>query len=130
MITLDASIVIAHLSANDSHHRAATAFLRESAGDELIIHSLNLAEVLVGGARLGRSQEMLDDLVRLGIMVSDPQPGEALRLANLRVGSGLKLPDCCALDTALTTGSTLATFDIALATAARQRGLTVAPSPD
>jgi len=50
-------------------------------------------------------------------------------LANLRASSGLKLPDCCALDTALTTAtaSTLATFGDALAKAARQHYITVAP---
>lgn len=127
MITLDASVLIAHLSTHDPHHQAATDYLRAVAGEELVIHSLNLAEVLVGGARLGRGPEMLGDLERIGIRAAIPREAEALRLAVLRAETGLKLPDCCALDTALTTGSTLATFDTALATAARQRGITVAP---
>lgn len=127
MITLDASLLIAHLSPHDTHHRAATDLLRKSVDETILIHSLNLAEVLVGGARLGHGQEMLDDLLAIAIQVADPQPGESLRLAALRAESGLKLPDCCALDTALTTRSTLATFDSALADAARQHGLGVAP---
>lgn len=129
MITLDASVVIAHLYPHDLHHRAATAYLRASAGEGFIIHSLNLAEVLVGGVKVGRGQEMLTDLEAIGIRVTDRQDGEPLRLANLRATSGLKLPDCCALDTALTTASTLATFDEALAKAAHQRHVTVAPDP-
>ncbi len=127
MITLDASVVIAHLYLQDPHHEAASGFLRASADEEFIIHSLNLAEVLVGGVKIGRGQEMLTDLEAIGIRVAGRQDGEALRLATLRTRSRLKLPDCCALDTALTTASTLATFDDALAAAARQHHLTVAP---
>lgn len=130
MITLDASLVIAHLNPHDSHHQAATAYLRDSAGERLLIHSLNLAEVLIGGVKVRRGQEMLSDLHAIGIGVADRTEGEALRLAHLRVECGLKLPDCCALDTALATKSTLATFDDALAKAARTRHVTVAPNPE
>lgn len=129
MITLDASVVVAHLSPQDPHHQAASAYLEESRAEDLLMHSLNLAEVLVGGAKAGRGQEMLDDLLAVGIQVAERPDGEALRLANLRAGSGLKLPDCCALDTALFSGSTLATFDEHLARAARERHITVAPGP-
>ncbi len=129
MITLEARVVIAHLYLQDRHHQAATEYLRASADQGFLIHSLNLAEVLVGGARVGRGQEMLTDLEAIGIHIADRQDGEPLRLANLRAASGLRLPDCCALDTALTTDSTLATFDDALAKAARQRHVTVAPDP-
>ncbi|MGH3274531.1 MAG: type II toxin-antitoxin system VapC family toxin [Streptosporangiaceae bacterium] len=129
MITLDASVVIAHLHPRDPHHQAATAYLRGSAGDGFLIHALNLAEVLVGGVRAGREQEMLRDLQAIGIRVADRIDDEPLRLARLRVDSGLKLPDCCALDTAMLTKSTLATFDDTLAKAARVRRLSVAPGP-
>lgn len=129
MITLDASVVVAHLSPRDPHHEQATAYLLQSRTEDFCMHSLNLAEVLVGGARAGRGQEMLDDLFAIGIRVAQHPDGEALRLANLRASSGLKLPDCCALDTALLTGSTLATFDEHLAQAARQRRIAVAPAP-
>jgi predicted nucleic acid-binding protein len=127
MITLDASVVIAHLRPGDPHHHAATAYLREHANGPLLIHSLNLAEVLIGGVRAGRGQELLDDLNAIGLRVADRHDGGALRLAALRVESGLKLPDCCALDTALTSESSLATFDERLAAAARTRHLTVGP---
>lgn len=127
MITLDASVVIAHLNSHDPHHQTATAYLHQSAGEELVIHSVNLAEVLVGGVRAGRGQEMLTDLESIGIHVADRQDGEPLRLANLRAESALKLPDCCAMDTDLTTASTLATVDDGLARVACQHHLTVAP---
>jgi hypothetical protein len=91
------------------------------------MHPLNLAEVLVGGVRIGRGQEMLGDLEAIGIQVAERPDGEPLRLANLRVSTELEMPDCCVLDTALATGSTLATFDDALAAAARRHHLDVAP---
>lgn len=128
MITLDASVVIAHLYPHDSHHLAATEYLRESSAEELIIHSLNLAEVLVAGVRTGREQEMRADIEAIGLQVADRQVDEPMRLARLRVECGLKLPDCCALDTALSTGSILATFDVDLAKAARRYDLSVAPT--
>lgn len=127
MITLDASLVIAHLHPGDPHHHAATAYLREHANEPLLIHSLNLAEVLIGGVKAGRGQELLDDLNAIGLRVADRHDNEPLRLAALRVETGLKLPDCCALDTALTSESTLATFDERLAAAARTRHLKVGP---
>jgi len=129
VITLDASVAIAHLYPHDRHHQVATEYLRAAADQGFLIHSLNLAEVLVGGARVGRGQEMLTDIEGIGVHVADRQDGEPLRLASLRATSGLRLPDCCALDTALTTGSTLATFDDALAKVARQHHVTVAPDP-
>lgn len=127
MITLDANVVIAHLDPKNALHHAATEFLQVSAAEGFLMHSLNLAEVLVGGVRTGRGQEMLVDLQAIGIDEAARIDGEALRLADLRATTGLKLPDCCALDTALTTTSTLATFDAALAKAARERHVTVTP---
>jgi predicted nucleic acid-binding protein len=129
VITLDASMVIAHLYPRDPHHQAATGYLHASADETFLIHSLNLAEVLVGGVRAGRGREMLADLEAIGIRVADRVEGEPLRLAGLRAESGLKLPDCCALDTALVSKSTLATFDDNLGKAARKRHVTVAPDP-
>lgn len=126
MITLDAGVLIGQLNANDPHHHAATSYLRASADQILIIHALNLAEVLVGVVRAGRGQEMLADIEAIGVRVADREDGEPLRLATLRATTRLKLPDCCALDTALTTASTLATFDDALTKAARAHHVPVA----
>jgi len=50
-----------------------------------------------------------------------------LRLAELRAASGLKLPDCCVLDIAISNHASLATFDDALAVAARRRDIAVLP---
>ena len=51
---------------------------------------------------------------------------EPLRLAELRVSTGLTLPDCAVLDVAVFHQASLATFDTALATHARKRGVRVA----
>ncbi|MGH9127529.1 MAG: type II toxin-antitoxin system VapC family toxin [Acidimicrobiales bacterium] len=127
MITLDASVLIAHLYPHDSHHQRATEYLRRSASEGFLVHSLSLAEVLVGGVRVGRGKEMLADIESIGVRVADRPDDEPLRLATLRAACELKLPDCCALDTALSNACVLATFDHALARAARQRNVTIEP---
>jgi predicted nucleic acid-binding protein len=127
VIALDASVLIAHLWPQDEHHSVATELLREHAGRDFAIHSLNLAEVLVGGARIGQGEQMLRDIEEIGVLAATPLPGEALRLARLRAETRLKLPDCCALDTARSIGAPLATMDTALASAARSLGIAVLP---
>lgn len=125
MITLDASVLIGHLTPHDAHHAAATEVLLGAAPGSMLVHSLTLAEVLVGGVRVGRGRALRDDIEAAGVRVVAPDPGEPLRLAELRVSTGLKMPDCCVLDVALRTASSLATFDDALASHARQRGVTL-----
>lgn len=127
MIALDASVLIAHLYPHDAHHAAATRFLGGTADETLVVHTLTLAEVLVGGVRVNRGQEMLADLHAVGVQVAQRIDDEPLRLANLRATTGLKLPDCCVLDTALSNAATLATFDTTLAKAANQLNITVFP---
>lgn len=128
MIALDASVLVAHLSPHDAHHRAATRLLRDAAGKRLIAHGLTLAEVLVGGARIGRDEQMLADLRAAGVQNADRAGDEPLRLARLRARTGLKLPDCCVLDAALGHAASLATFDQALAAAARGLEVEVLPT--
>lgn len=127
MIALDASVLIGHLTPHDAHHAAATEILLNAAPGSMLVHPLTLAEVLVGGVRVGRGQAMRDDLDAAGIRVVAPDAGEPLRLAELRVSTGLELPDCCVLDVARHSASSLATFDDALAARARQRGVPPLP---
>ena len=61
------------------------------------------------------------------LLVAHQDGDEPLRLAELRVTTGLKLPDCAVLDVAIHHQASLATFDDALASAARRRGVTVLP---
>jgi predicted nucleic acid-binding protein len=128
MIALDARVLIAHLNPNDAHHVAATDLLLNATPGSMLVHTLTMAEVLVGGVRVGRGAAMRDDLHAVGLDVPPSDPDEPLRLAELRAHSSLKLPDCCVLDVALHHHASLATFDQALADAARRRGVHVLPS--
>lgn len=123
MIALDASVLIAHLNSADPHHRAATEVLLAGTPGEMLVHTITLAEVLVGGVRIGQGASMRDDIHAAGIAVAAHDDGEPLRLAELHSSSGLKLPDCCVLDVAIRHQASLATFDRALAAEAARRGV-------
>lgn len=127
MIAVDARVLIAHLSPFDPHHEAATAILADATPGSMLVHTVTMAEVLVGGVRVGRGAAMRADLRAAGVEVAPPDADEALRLADLRVHTGLKLPDCCALDVAVHHQLALATFDAALTSAARLRDVAVLP---
>ncbi len=125
MIVLDASVLIAHLDAADAHHERAGALLRDIADKPLGASPLSLAEVLVGPARAGqldRATAVLHQLYVTSVRLDDDAP---TRLAVLRAGTNLKLPDCCVLLAAEHTHGAVATFDDRLATAARERGFVV-----
>jgi predicted nucleic acid-binding protein len=127
MIALDASVLIAHLSPNDAHHAVATDLLLNASPGSMLVHPVTLAEMLVGGVRVGRGMAMRDDLYAAGIVAAPHDPDEPLRLAELRASSGLSLPDCCVLDVALHHHASLATFDQALAAAGQRLGVPVLP---
>jgi predicted nucleic acid-binding protein len=129
VITLDASVVIAYFDRWDDHHEAARAFLYNS-GAELTLNPITRAEALVRAAAMSVMNEVEDDLDALGITTT-PFSGDAHRtLAELRVRTGLRMPDCCVLLTAQETAGSIATFDRALASAARTLGIEVAVGSD
>lgn len=125
MIALDASVLIGHLNSADSHHQEATDVLLSGTPGQMLVHTITLAEVLVGGVRIGQGASMRDDLYAAGITVAPHDDGESLRLAELRASTGLKLPDCCVLDVAIRHQARLATFDDILAGEARRRGVLI-----
>jgi predicted nucleic acid-binding protein len=127
VIALDASVLIAHLNPNNPHHRAATAILVTGIPGHMLVHTLTLAEVLVGGVRISQAASMRADLHSAGIRVAPSDDDQPLRLAELRTATELKLPDCCVLDVAIQFQATLATIDAALAKVARRRGIPVEP---
>lgn len=127
MIALDANILIALLDPHNTHHSPATRFLMDTGSQPLIVHPMTMAEVLVGGARMGRETQMDSALRALGLQLVPYDDQEPIRLARLRTSTRLKLPDCCVLDIAITHGAILATFDQALAAAAAAHGVAVAP---
>jgi predicted nucleic acid-binding protein len=126
VIVLDACVLIAHLDESDSFHEDADTLLGSVADEPLGASAITLAEVLVGPARTGRLDQATAALAQLElstIALGADAPG---RLATLRAGTNLKLPDCCVLLAAEQHGgAAVATFDDRLATAARNRGFRV-----
>lgn len=97
MIILDAGVLIAHLDRDDTLHVRAEAALDDAADEPFGCSTITLAEVLVGPARTGRldaARAAIDELGVAEIPLGDDAPE---RLARLRAGTGLKLPDCCVL---------------------------------
>ena len=125
MIVLDASVLIAFLDGDDSHHAAAEQLLTNAADDDLAVNPLTLAEVLVAPVRANRADPVLAALHALEVQELTFPADTALRLAQLRASTGLKMPDCCVLLTAEDAGATVASFDERLAQAAESRNLTV-----
>lgn len=125
MIVLDTGVVIAHMDATDAHHDRATELLLGVAGEALGASPLSLAEVLVGPARAGRLDRAVSALDQLQVISVNLDHHAPTRLAGLRAGTSLKLPDCCVLLAAQQVHGVVATFDDALAAAARRSGLGV-----
>jgi len=123
VIVLDASVLIAHLDASDSHHERADRLLAASGSEELGASVVTLAEVLVGPARKGVVERALAALEQLAVAAVPVARETAVRLALVRAESGLKLPDSCVLLAAEESGAAVATFDPRLAGAATSRGL-------
>ena len=124
MIVLDASVIIAHLDAQDVHHERATELISETEED-LGVSPITLAEVLIGPVRLKRlpaAEAAIQDLQIATVGLTAHSPA---RLATLRVDTRLRMPDCCVLLAAETARASVATFDTRLADAARELGLTV-----
>jgi predicted nucleic acid-binding protein len=122
LTVLDASILLAHLDDTDPHTEAAETILAEA--DALAASTITLAEVLVGAARVGRLDEQLEALAALKIKEVAVERGAAAQLARLRADTGLRMPDCCVLHTAVATGAdALATRDEQLSRAAVAHGL-------
>jgi len=125
LIVLDASVIIAHLDATDALHDRATALLLGVDSEDLGASPLSLAEVLVGPTRAGRLDRAVAALDQLEVTSVNLDRDAPTRLAVLRAGSSLKLPDCCVLLAAQQVHGAIATFDEALAAAARRGGLDV-----
>ncbi len=125
MIVLDASVLISYLDADDDRHVVAESLLAREIDDDLGMNPLTLAEVLVAPVREGllrQAQEALRDLEVNEL----PFPSDtAVRLAELRATTGLRMPDCCVVLAAEDAGATVASFDRQLIQAAKARNMAV-----
>lgn len=122
---LDASVLIGHADADDAHHARAVDLLLDHAGEPFRVNPLTLAEFLVGPAREGRLADAELHLATLRVEAVALSADAPRHLAELRAGTGLRLPDCCVLLTAFQTGEALASFDADLRRAASGLGLVV-----
>ena len=109
MIVVDASVLLAFLNPNDTHHTAAVAILADAV-PPLLIHPITAAEVLVAAVRRGVADAVWSDLVAIGVEI-DRTHHDPFVLARLRVATNCKMPDCCVLATAERRGVAVATFD-------------------
>ncbi len=125
MIVLDASVLIAYLDRDDDHHDRAEALLVREVDDDFAVNSVTLAEVLVAPAREARVDAVLAALDDLDIHELPLPPGSAVRLAALRAGTRLRMPDCCVLLAAEDAGARLGSFDDGLCRVAAARGIDV-----
>lgn len=125
MIVRDASVLVAFLDSQDNHHDAARQLLVHAIDDELAVNPLTLAEVLVAPVRDGRLDQVWAALHALEVTELAFPADTAVRLAQLRVTTALKLPDCCVVLTAEDAGARVASFDERLAQGAAMRQLTV-----
>lgn len=123
MILLDASVLIAYLDREDDHHAAAETLLAREIDDEFAANSLTLAEVFVVPAREGRLDAIREALGDLEVQELPFPAGTAVKLAQLRASTKLKMPDCCVLLAAEDAGARVASFDDRLADAAAARHL-------
>lgn len=123
MIVLDASVIIAYLDSEDHHHARAEALLAREIDEDFGADSLTLAEVLVAPARENRLAAVRTILAELEVQELPFPEDTAVRLAQLRAATGLKMPDCCVLLAAEQHDAPLACFDERLTEAAARCSL-------
>lgn len=126
MIVLDASVLIGHFEPADAHHTEATALLRAHATESFGASVITLAEVCAGAARAERAELLQRLLAELQVESLELPADAAPRLGELRATTGLKMPDCCVLYTAVRHAASVATFDEKLAARATDLGVAVA----
>lgn len=125
VIVADAHVLIAAANPADVHHRRARSILLEHGGAGVVLHSLTMAEVLVGPARAGRQEDAHAAYVAAGVRSSPATDPAPTAVARVRATTALKMPDACVLATAEHAGAPLATFDTRLAREATGRGTAV-----
>ena len=123
MIVLDASVLIAYLDGGDAHHGRAETLLAREIDDDFAANALTLAEVLVMPARQGRFEAAREALEDLDVDELAFPADSAVRLAQLRARTHLRMPDCCVLLAAEDVRARIASFDDRLGDAAASRRL-------
>lgn len=98
LIVLDASVAIAALSVDDTHHGAAVDALAGAVDDELVLVATTRAEILVGPARTGdraltAARDFVDGCESVPVSAAIADDAAAVKSRH----RGLSLPDAIAL---------------------------------
>ena len=98
LIVLDASVVIAALSADDAHHDAAVDALAGAGEDELVLAATTRAEILVGPAGAGdkaltAARDFADGCDTVPVSAAIADDAASLKARH----RGLSLPDAISL---------------------------------
>ena len=124
-VVADSSWVMALRNTSDPHHKAAVRSRHRLNDEVVVLAELTLAECLVTPAVIGDAAQA-ERLLRAAFEIASDDASAPLRWAQRRAATGLKLPDAIVLETAHRENAAgIATFDAALATAARKAGLKV-----
>lgn len=123
MIVLDASVLIGFLDSEDNHHAAAEQLLTQAIDGDLAVNSLTLTEVLVAPIRDGRLPPVMAALNDLEVEELPFPADAAVRLAQLRAETGLKMPDCCVLLAAEDRAASIGAFDERIKRTAEMRNI-------
>jgi len=119
---VDANVVIAWQTPGHTFHDVAVRLIGE-AEPPLVLHELNLAEVLVGLPRPSWDSA-IDTLTAMGFTFVTTS---AVEVAAARLDTRLRMPDACVVAAARQMGAgAVLTLDETLAAAARGAGLAVA----
>lgn len=125
VIILDANVVIAYLDSTDPHHARTVELLNDRQRDGFASSALTVAEALVHPTRTGQHDAALAALNTIGLLIVPVAESDVMGLARIRSQYRVRMPDAVALHLAVATTSQLATFDDALAGAARLAGVVV-----
>jgi predicted nucleic acid-binding protein len=125
VIVADANVLIAASTPGHVHHERARSILLEHGAAGIVLHSLTMAEVLVGPARAGQQEAARAAFEAAGVRCSPATDPAPTALALVRATASVKMPDACVLATAEHVGAALATFDARLAREATSRGTRV-----
>ena len=98
LIVLDASVVIAALSATDANHAAASVAIASTSDDELVLAATTRAEILIGpmragGSALAAARDFVDGCVTVPVSAPIADDAAVLRARH----RALSLPDAIAL---------------------------------
>lgn len=124
-VVLDAGIVIGLYNDHDSHHEWAVNFMFQTTAKKLHISSLNYAEISVSPVRAGIADKFFRGIDGLHLEIDPIETKDTLQLAKLRVETGLRMTDVCAIELAIKHNCPLATTDKSVAKAARSLGIEV-----